>query len=199
MSEENVRATFHKFCKNCAEYLYDEHVYLPTGAAQENTMDAFRRRGFTGAIGSTDVTRIRWDGCPSSLAHSHKDETGFPSIAYQATVDCSGRVIAVTRGVGGATSDNTIMRYDPAVQRIREDPEYKDRMFRLRNEDGTWNEHKGNYVLVGNGFHDVRSVFCCPFLFVCLYASGADDEYCCLGIAVYDHFVLRVCFFYVSV
>ncbi|CAM9916631.1 unnamed protein product, partial [Discosporangium mesarthrocarpum] len=44
---------------------------------------------------------------------------GFPSIAYQVTVDHTGCVLAVTAGFAGATNDKTIVRYDPSVDRVK--------------------------------------------------------------------------------
>ncbi|CAN0451147.1 unnamed protein product [Pylaiella littoralis] len=56
MSKSMAAATFHKFCKNFAKKMFEEHIYLPTGTYQDEVMDCYRKLGFTGAIGSTDVT-----------------------------------------------------------------------------------------------------------------------------------------------
>lgn len=58
MSELTIQAVFHKFCKHFAKEMYDKHIYLPIGNALAKVIDHYDRLGFTGAIGSTDVTHI---------------------------------------------------------------------------------------------------------------------------------------------
>ena len=156
MSEASACTCFHIFCKRFAEELYDEHIHLPTGAAHEKVMGEYDKVGFTGAIGSTDVTHVKWDCCPFSLQRSYTGKEGYPTIAYQATVDHTGNVLSVTRGFPGAQNDKTIIRYDAAVQRVREDTRCKDKTFQLRCENGTLIDCRGNYLLVDNGYHKVR-------------------------------------------
>ncbi|CAN0416889.1 unnamed protein product, partial [Ascophyllum nodosum] len=127
MSEAPACTCFHIFCKRFVEELYDEHIHLPTGAAHEKVMGEYDKVGFTGAIGSTDVTHVKWDCFPFSLQRSYTGEEGYPTIAYQATVDHTGNVLSVTRGFPGAQNDKTIIRYDAAVQRVREDTRYKNK------------------------------------------------------------------------
>lgn len=156
MSDAVVRCTFHTFCKRFASELYDDHIRLPAGRALEKTMAEYDRLGLTGAIGSTDFIRIKWKCCPLHLQNSYTGDEDFPTIAYQATVDHSGRVLAVTKGFAGSQNAKTIMRYDPAVQRVREDPRYTNQKFQLARDDGTLIECKGNYLVVGNGHIKVR-------------------------------------------
>lgn len=173
MSESTAQASFHTFCRCVASELYEEHVSMPTGAALEKVMHQYDRLGFTGAVGSTDVTHIRWGSCPSSHARAYTGRGGLATIAYQVTVDHSGRALAVSKGFAGAANDRTILRYDLAVQMVREDPVYRGRMFSLYNEDGTWTEHKGVYLLVENGHHQVNDVLCrhIDLYFVYIYIS----------------------------
>lgn len=90
MSESTVQSSFHLFCKHFAEELYDDHIYLPTGAAQGKVMEEYHKLGLTGAIASTGVTHAPCDCCTHSLLLSYTGKEGFPTIAYQATVDHSG-------------------------------------------------------------------------------------------------------------
>ncbi|CAM9592703.1 unnamed protein product, partial [Sphacelaria rigidula] len=71
--------------------------------------------GFTGAIGSTDVTHIKWAACPYSWEKQYTGKEGFATIAYQAIVDHTGRVLAATKGYAGSMNDKTIIRYDAAI------------------------------------------------------------------------------------
>ncbi|CAN0065133.1 unnamed protein product, partial [Pylaiella littoralis] len=137
MSKSMAAATFHKFCKNFAKEMFEEHIYLPTGTYQDEVMDCYRKLGFTTAIGSTDVTHVGWGMCPFTLGRSFTGKEGFPTLAFEVTVDHAGRAIGVTQEFTGATNDKTIVRYDAAVQTIRNNKVYKDREYKLRRADGT--------------------------------------------------------------
>ncbi|CAN0410174.1 unnamed protein product, partial [Pylaiella littoralis] len=154
MSKSMAAATFHKFCKNFAKEMFEEHIYLPTGTYQDEVMDCYRKLGFTGAIGSTDVTHVGWGMCPFTLGRSFTGKEGFPTLAFEVTVDHAGRAIGVTQGFTGATNDKTIVRYDAAVQTIRNNKVYKDREYKLRKADGTEFTRKGCYLIVDNGYHE---------------------------------------------
>lgn len=118
-------------------------------------MEFYDYLGFTGAIGSTDVTHIRWASCPYTWARQYTGKEGFPTIAFQAIVDHTGRVLACTKGFGGAMNDKTIIRYDAAIAKIRNDPIYTEKAYTLFGEDGAPFERKGNYSLVDNGYNKV--------------------------------------------
>lgn len=157
MSKSMAASTFHKFCARFAEEMFEEHIYLPTGTYQDEVMDNYRKLGFTGAIGSTDVTHVGWGMCPFTLGRSFTGKEGFPTLAFEVTVDHAGRAIGVTQGFTGTTNDKTIIRYDAAVQNIRTDSRYRDREYKLRQKDGGEFTRKGCYLIVDNGYHEVRS------------------------------------------
>ncbi|CAM9164621.1 unnamed protein product [Discosporangium mesarthrocarpum] len=52
-------------------------------------MEAFHRLGFTDAVGSADVTHLSWNRCPVVDTRSYKGKEGFPTLAYEVTVDNS--------------------------------------------------------------------------------------------------------------
>ncbi|CAB1096670.1 unnamed protein product [Ectocarpus sp. CCAP 1310/34] len=116
-------------------------------------MEVYDLLGFTGAIGSTDVTHIRWAFCPYSWARQYTGKEGLPSIAYQAIVDHTGRILAVTKGFAGAMNDKTIIWYDTAVAKIRRDPVYTEKVYTLSDKNGQPFERKGNYSIVDNGYN----------------------------------------------
>ncbi|CAM9826734.1 unnamed protein product [Sphacelaria rigidula] len=156
MSEPVACASFHAFCEHFAQELYADHVRLPTGDDQDKVMEDFHKLGFTGAVGSADVTHVKWDACPYSEQRTHTGKEGYPTLAYQATVDHSGRVLAVMPGCPGSFNDKTIIRFDAAVTKIRNDGVYKNRVFYLRAGDGNMVRCTGNYLLVDNGYHKWR-------------------------------------------
>lgn len=181
ISYQTVATTFHSFCKYFAEEMYDEYIYLPTGNFLTKVMEQYERIGFPGAVGSTDVTHIYWSMCPYNRARAYTGKEGKPTIAYQVTVDHTGRVLAATPGFAGATNDKTIIRFDKAVTRIRTGPTYTQRTYKLYTKDGEQFEEKGCYLLVDNGYHKVntrrvqRCVCCalfCSVLFRHLNAWG---------------------------
>jgi len=109
MSEQTVGTVFHQFCKLFAKDFYREYVKLPSGDAQATVMKHYHMLGFSGAIGSTDVTHVKWDCCPYSQQRSYTGKEGYPTIAYQATVDFTGRVLGTTTGFPGSFNDKTIV------------------------------------------------------------------------------------------
>ena len=156
MTQAAVQATFHKFTKGLAQDVFSEHVRLATGADQDRVMAQYNLLGFTGAIGSTDVMRIRWGCCPSSSESSYTGKEEFPVLVYQATVDHTGRLLAVTKGLPGGMNDKTVMRQDQAISTVRHNETYTKKVFHLRKEDGTLSEHRGNYCISDNNNHKVR-------------------------------------------
>eukprot|EP00904_Undaria_pinnatifida_P003324 jgi/Undpi1/12993/HiC_scaffold_7.g02657.m1 len=190
MSFQTVAATFHRFCKYFAAEMYDEYIYLPTGEYLTKVMEQYDRIGFPGAVGSTDVTHIYWGMCPYNQARMYTGKEGKPTIAYQVTVDHTKRVLAVTRGFTGATNDKTIIRYDAAVKRIREDTVYTKRKYKLYAEDGVQFEEEGCYLLVDNGYHKWRTLIPpskCPIdrgdlIFSKRLESARKDVECYFGI-----------------
>ena len=158
MSSATVQATFHTFCERFATEMYDEHIYLPSDENGEldGVMDEYASVGYPGAMGSTDVTHVGWSKCPYNHARSYTRKEGKPAIGYQVTVSHSGRVLAVTEGFTGSTNDKTIIRYDAAIDRIRNDRQYTEKEFEVCNEDGSKRTLKGCYLLVDNGYHKVN-------------------------------------------
>ena len=72
------------------------------------------------------------------------------------TVDDTGRVLAVTEGFTGSTSDKTIICNDGAVEQIRYD-KHMEKPCVVFNADGTTRTLKGCYLLVDNGYHRVST------------------------------------------
>ena len=154
-------------------------------------MGYYRKLGFTGAMGSTDVTHIRWDRCAFSLLRSSTGKEVYPSIAYQVTVDHTGHALAVTTGFAGAHNDETIIRYDAAVKRIREDPVYTEQPFELKGKDGEVISCKGLFMLVDNGYHRVREKL--RFFFKsCLCRRKADMLFHTPEVSLYGTMVVSL-------
>ena len=68
-------------------------------------------------------------------------------------MDHTGRVLGVTKGFPSAQKDKTKIRFDGTVLAVRDEPQYQ-----LRRKDGEFRSVKGNYLIVDNGYHKVRTV-----------------------------------------
>jgi hypothetical protein len=83
----------------------------------------------------------------------------FPTVAYEVTVDHSGRVLGATRGLNfaGAKNDKTIVRFDLTVSRVRIDLVYteQDLEFKLLDANGEEMSERGAYLIVDGGYHKV--------------------------------------------
>ncbi|CAB1111676.1 unnamed protein product [Ectocarpus sp. CCAP 1310/34] len=75
VSAKAVQTMFHKFCKHFPRELYDEHIYLSSeqNGELDHVMEQYDRLGFSGAMGSMDVT--------------HTGIEGVPTIGYQVTTN----------------------------------------------------------------------------------------------------------------
>lgn len=155
MSESTAQRVFHLFTRQFSRAFYSKWVQFPEGETLARIMKDYDDLGFPGAMGSTDVTHIHWAAAPHTLRCSFEGKEGYPTLAYQCTVDQSGRCLGATKGFPGAQNDKTIVRFDKFVQRVR--LEYKDVEFTLKDEDGNEYTVHGLYLLVDGGYHNVRS------------------------------------------
>ncbi|CAN0398040.1 unnamed protein product, partial [Discosporangium mesarthrocarpum] len=113
----------------------------------------YARLGFQGAVGSCDVTGVRWDKAPASRTVYYTGKEVFPSIAYQVTVDHTGRALASTAGFAGATNDKTIVRYDPWVDRVKTHEAYTQMEYMLVGSERREFTEKGAYLMVDGSYH----------------------------------------------
>ncbi|CAB1111127.1 unnamed protein product [Ectocarpus sp. CCAP 1310/34] len=139
---------------NCFASIYQmSWMSAKTNDELDHVMEQYDRLGFSGSMGSMDVTHIGWSKCPYNLARSYTGKEGVPAIGYQVMVSHAGRAIAVTEGFTCSTNDKTIVCWDAAVEKIRTDKQYTEKTFDVYNEDGTTTTLKGCYLLVDNGYH----------------------------------------------
>lgn len=148
---------FHDFCRKFVDAFYHKWIYLPTGDELKEIMDQYDALGFTGAVGSTDVTHVAWGGTPFNLTESYKGKEGYCTIAFEATVDHSGRVLGIAGGFPGAQNDKTIVHSDGLVASVRNEPPYSTMTYKLKKADGTESEEEGAYLIVDGGYHNVSS------------------------------------------
>ncbi|CAM9175172.1 unnamed protein product [Discosporangium mesarthrocarpum] len=116
MSETTPWRVLHKFCECFRQYMFETWIGLPKSDEElQQTMEAYHLLGFTGVVGSTDVTHLSWKKCPVVDTRSYKGKKGFPTLAYEVTVDHSMRALGAICGSPGARHDKTIALYDDTV------------------------------------------------------------------------------------
>ncbi|CAM9655721.1 unnamed protein product, partial [Discosporangium mesarthrocarpum] len=74
--------------------------------------------------------------CTCQSCNLFRGWEGYPSIAYQITVDHSGRALAVTEGFAGAKNDKTI-RFDRFCDRVKYDESYFSIEYTFVDSQGT--------------------------------------------------------------
>ncbi|CAM9283154.1 unnamed protein product, partial [Discosporangium mesarthrocarpum] len=120
MSESTAWRVLHKFCKCFSQHVFKTWSGLPTNDEElQQTMEAYHRLEFKGAVGSTDVTHLSWNKCPMVDNRSYKGKEVFPTLAYEVSVDPSMHVLGGKCGFAGARNDKTIVRYDDIVVQVR--------------------------------------------------------------------------------
>jgi hypothetical protein len=169
ISNSTMDTFFRDFCRKFSCELYSIWVKPPqTPEEIEQVMAVYEQLGIPGAIGSTDVTHVRWDMCPAQLRHLYAGKGGFPTVAFEVTVDHAGRVLAVSRGHPGARNDKTIVRFDGYVSKLRRGEIYNDVTYVLRERkiaaDGTVTVtetvHQRPYLIVDGGYHKWACLIC---------------------------------------
>lgn len=138
-SAEIHRTFFHDFCKRFACRYFEEYVHPPRTVEELRKMTSvYDRQGLTGAVGSVDCVHCRWDQCPATLLNLHTGKEGYPTLAWEVTVDHHMRAMAVTKGFCGSYNDKTISKYDSYLHTIQDSQSMFGQMeYKLFNEHGT--------------------------------------------------------------
>ena len=80
---ETVNNMFKQFVEKYAKAYFDRYVYVPDGEEMNKVVEDYTRMGFTGCVGSMDVTHVMRKQCPSTLRHVCTGRYHFPSVAFQ--------------------------------------------------------------------------------------------------------------------
>ena len=157
MSEETMRTFFYSFVHKFRCEMQKQWIHAPeTEAEITSAMNEYSLAGFPGCIGSTDVVHIAWDRCCASKWNLYNGKEGFPTIAYEFTVNHKGVVQAVTTGFYGTCNDKTIVRFDTFIISIRNRTRYANVPYILYDIHGNPHIVYGCYILCDNGYHRWR-------------------------------------------
>jgi hypothetical protein len=58
--------------------------------------------------------------CPAGITNVCTGKEGYPTLAFEATVDHSMRFIATTKSFFGSQNDKTIVKFDTFIQDLRQ-------------------------------------------------------------------------------
>ena len=95
-------------------------VRLPeTEMEMRHVVGLYERIGLPGCVGSVDCVHLVWDKCPAGYLSQCKGKEKHATLAFQAVVSHTKRILALSQFFAGATNDKTIARYDTAILKVR--------------------------------------------------------------------------------
>jgi hypothetical protein len=94
----------------------------------------------------SDGVHLAWDNCPAPFLPLYKGKEGFPTLAFNVTVDHTRRVLAVHGAYLGARNDKTIARTDLGVRAALFHPMYHEYTINMFNNLGQQMKMAGTTV-----------------------------------------------------
>ena len=120
VSEETHRVFFHtQFCV-WGDRVSKEWIKMPTEEEElRKIMYVYEKKGLPGCAGSIDCVHLIWDKCPAGLHSVCKGKGKFPTLAFQAIVSHTRKVLSVSQYFWGTINDRTIAMSDKTVNSFR--------------------------------------------------------------------------------
>ena len=109
---------FNLFTKNFVKHFFNDYINIPTGTKLKDVMNVYAKLGFPGAIGSMDVTHVKWERCPLSLKNKCKGKESFSSLAFQCVVNHQRYIMHASDDFFGSANDKTVSRYDTFPRKL---------------------------------------------------------------------------------
>ena len=132
MSISTMQSFYHFFWDRFVVALKDRWIFYPTDAAGvADNLEVYARLGFPGAIGSVDCTHVYWGRCPALFQNTYSGKEKKPTVAYEVTVNHSGRCLYISPGHPGSRNDKTIVKTDQLVMDLKEKKILHDVEFKL--------------------------------------------------------------------
>ena len=128
MSIATIQLFYHTFWEKFVDVFRERWIFYPAVDAAD-ILAVYARLGFPGAIGSVDCTHVRWFRCPALFQNTYSGKDKKATIAYEVTVNHSGRCLHISAGHPGSRNDKTIVKTDKLVMdlknnKILQDVEY---------------------------------------------------------------------------
>jgi Plant transposon protein len=132
MSISTMHTFYHAFWERFVANFRDIWIFYPTDkiTAADNVA-VYARLGFPGAIGSVDCTHVYWVRCPAYFQNAYCGKEKKATVAYEVTVNHSGRCLYISTGHPGSRNDKTIVKTDKLVMDLREKKILQDVEFKL--------------------------------------------------------------------
>ena len=108
--------------------------------------------GLPGGVGSMDVVHVPLGACPAGLCNLMTGKEGYPSLGFNVISDHLGRALALMPGVYGSINDQTIVKFDQAVDDVKTKSLFTDYLYEIRNEQGEKSMERGLYIIVDGGY-----------------------------------------------
>ena len=132
MSISTMQCFYHHFWDKFVAVFHDRWIIYPTTAAEAaDNLAVYGRLGFPGAIGSVDCTHVYWGRCPALFSNTYSGKEKKPTVAYEVTVNHSGRVLYISTGHPGSRNDKTIVKTDKLVMDLKDKKILQDVEFKL--------------------------------------------------------------------
>ena len=71
-----------------------------------------------GCVGSVDCVHLVWDKCPAGFLSQCRGKEKHATLAFQAVVSHTKKILALSQFFAGCTNDKAIARYDVAIRKI---------------------------------------------------------------------------------
>ena len=151
-------AHFHVFFKKFIDWFFkfyfkDWIVFPSTIDEVQHVESRYASRGLPGCIGSIDCVHIGWDMCPAGFQADCHGKEGFLTLAFEAIVSYTRRIMSVTPSFFGAWNDKTIVKFDESVTKLRKESFYTDYTWEVMDSEGRQCPQKGLYLICDGGYH----------------------------------------------
>ena len=143
-----------KFCRWGRE-LSRKLVKMPeTEEEVRHVVGLYERIGLPGCVGSVDCVHLTWDKCPAGLLSKCKGKEQHATLAFQAVVSHTHKILSLSQFFAGATNDKSIARYDPAIHQVRmKNKAIVELEWDVFDQDGTERREVGAYYICDGGYH----------------------------------------------
>lgn len=191
MSVSTMQTFFHNFWA-----LFRTHYgplwinYPKTPEEAKFSASVYEKLGLPGAVGSVDVTHVRWDKAPAGQQSFYIGKDGKPTVAFEVTCNHHRRILHVTDGHPGSRNDKYIAKTDEFVQAILSGQILQDVEVPLYTANGSVDSLRGLYLISDNGYTKVPKMQCpikcsttdAEQLWSCHIESVRKDIECTFGI-----------------
>ena len=132
MSISTMQLFYHNFWEKFVSVYRERWIYYPLTAIEAaDNLAVYNRLGFPGAVGSVDCTHVLWGRCPAQFQNTYTGKAKKATVAYEVTVNHSGKCLHISAGHPGSRNDKTIVKTDKLVMDLKDKKILQDVKFEL--------------------------------------------------------------------